>query len=99
MYTQRDLWKVELSIDPEVDAEHFSFSIQQETSEGYDELESYPTMLPADADESIQERAVAHIMDEVHSPLRRGEDISAICEQLSWLAPDWFEDEDVLSIY
>ncbi len=98
MYMQRDLWKVELSIDPEVDAGYFSFSIQQEHSEGFDELGSYPTMLPADAEENVQERAVAHILVAIHSPLKRGEDISTICEQLTWLAPDWFEDEDVLSI-
>ena len=97
MHAQRDIWKVELSIDPEVDAEHFSFSVQQEHPAGFDTLESYPTMLPTDAEESIQEKALVHIMDEIHSPLKQGEDISALCEQLSWIAPDWFEDENALS--
>ena len=98
MHTQRGIWRVELSIEPEVDEAYFCFSVQQERLEGFEELEAYPTRIPVDASESIQEQTTAHIMDEVHSPLRQGEDISALCEQLSWIAPDWLEEENALSI-
>lgn len=55
---------------------------------------NYCTLFPVDAPESQKRAALEHIMDKVHSPLKNGQSIKNICEPLSWIEPDWIEDDD-----
>ena len=96
----RGVFKIALIRDPEIEPEHFGFEIHQLGGDGWQEIiDYYPTMIPEDADEPVQKLALRTIMDDVHSPLRRNEDIDHRLLQLSLMSPDWFEDEDALSHY
>jgi hypothetical protein len=96
----RGVFKATLITDLEMDTEHFGFDIQQLTGDGWREVIAYyPTMIPLDADEALQGGGLRCIMDEVHSPLRQGKDIAHQLERLSWMAPDWFDEDDALARY
>jgi len=55
---------------------------------------SYCTQLPANTSREILEQATRRIMDEVEDAVRSGDSVKKMCEELSWMSPDWFKEEE-----
>ncbi len=86
--------------DPE-DVKVFRFIVFfVDEEKGWTELASHPTHLPRHSSFEDQEKALRLIMDKIHSPLLQGQDIQGLCEELSWISPDWLEEEyDALALH
>lgn len=53
---------------------------------------SYCTHLTVDDSDSIMNQAVKYIMDQVYDPCSNGYSIKKMCEMLSWISSNWFQE-------
>lgn len=78
--------------DPE-DVALFRFSISRFNGSMWEALGNTCTQLPVSSNFETQEKALRLIMSRVHSPVRRCQDLTELLQELSWLSPDWLEED------
>lgn len=52
---------------------------------------SYCTMMPVDTDKDTLRLALVTLMNNVWEAMSNGGSVKRVCEELSWMNPDWFE--------
>jgi len=80
--------------DPD-DVNLLRFSVYEWGVGGWSAVEdaSYCTQLPADTSKEILELAAVRIMNKIGHVVRSGDSVKKMCEELSWMGPDWFVKE------
>lgn len=71
----------------------FRLSISRYNGMVWEAVGNTCTQLPVNSDFETQEKALRLIMSQVHSPVKRGQDITEILQDLSWISPDWLEED------
>jgi len=79
------------------DAPLLRFSVDQKVDASYEwsgvENASYCTRIPIDTDRAVLDRIGQHILRQVEDPLSNDYSIKRLCEKLSWISPEEFQDD------
>jgi hypothetical protein len=90
-------WDGDYDPDNPDDVPFLRFSVYKREDDGHWESiddSSYCTLLPATVDEDIVMDAIKYIMGSVETYVCGGHPIKKVCEQLSWIKPEWFRKSD-----
>jgi len=84
--------------DPE-DVELLRFDVSKQEGDEWSSINewievpdaSYCTLFPVNTKKRIKMKGLQYIMNEIWKPITDGHSIKKICEQLSWISPEWVQ--------